>query len=88
MKVNGQLVPCVRNSSYTFIPILLKFYRCLDHALKMCMWFEYNPQINFLHLFCSLDFVVFRAFTLRKCMLFGYTLFSDYICVTKQLSLS
>ena len=29
------------------IPILLKLYRCLHHALKMCMWFGYNPQINF-----------------------------------------
>ena len=45
----------------------------VDHALKMCMWFEYNPQINFWHLLCSLNFVVFWAFTLRKCTLFGYT---------------
>ena len=42
-----EYVPCVRNSSYSFIPILLKLYRCLHHALKMCMWFGYNPQINF-----------------------------------------
>ena len=47
MKVNGQWVHCVRNSSYSFIPILLKLYRCCDHALKICMWFGYNPQINF-----------------------------------------
>ena len=40
MKVNGQWVPCVHNSSYSFIPIPLALYRCLDHALKMCMWFE------------------------------------------------
>ena len=46
MKVNGQWVPCVRNS-YSFILILLKLYRCFDHALKMCMWFGYNPHINF-----------------------------------------
>ena len=30
------------------IQILLKLYRCCDHALKICMWFGYNPQINFL----------------------------------------
>ena len=33
--------------STVFIPILLKLYRRLDHALKMCIWFGYNPQINF-----------------------------------------
>ena len=27
MKVNGQWVPCVRNSSYSLIQILLKLYR-------------------------------------------------------------
>ena len=47
MKVNGQWVPCVRNSSYSLIPILLKLYRCYDHALKICMLFGYNPQISF-----------------------------------------
>ena len=41
------MVPCERNSSYNFIPILLKFYRCFCQGLKMCMTFGYNPQINF-----------------------------------------
>ena len=49
MKVNGQWVPCASNSSYSYIQIRLKLYRCLDHALKICMWFGYNPQINFCH---------------------------------------
>ena len=44
MKVNGQWIPCVRNSSYSFILILL---RCLDNTLKMCMWFGYNQIIFF-----------------------------------------
>ena len=52
MKVNGQWVPCVRNSSYSFIPIVLKLYRCLNQALKICMWFGYDTQINFYY-FCS-----------------------------------
>ena len=51
MKANGQWVPCVRNSSYSFIPILLKLYRCLYQALKICMWFGYATQINFYY-FC------------------------------------
>ena len=62
MKVNRQRVPCVRNSSYSFIPIILKLYRCLHHTLKMCMWFGYNPQVNFWHFFCKLNLVVFRYF--------------------------
>ena len=62
MKVNRQRVPCVRNSSYSFIPIILKLYRCLHHTLKMCMWFGYNPQIKFWHFFCKLNLVVFRYF--------------------------
>ena len=73
MKVNGHWVFCVRNFSYSFIPILLKLYRCLDHALKICMLFGYNPQVNFGHIFYNLNLVVFRTFTLRMCMWFGYT---------------
>ena len=51
MKVNGQWVPCVRNSSYSFVLILLKLYRCLYQALKICMWFGCDTQINFYY-FC------------------------------------
>ena len=57
-----EYVPCVRNSSYSFIPILLKLHRCLDHALKICMWFGYYHQINFLHFFRNLNLVIFRIF--------------------------
>ena len=65
-KVNRWWVPCVRNSSYSFIPILLKLYRCCDHALKICMWFGYNPQINFCHFFRNLNLAIFRAFSQCK----------------------
>ena len=64
MNVNGQWVPRGRNSSYSFIQILFKLYRCYDHALKICMWFGYNPQINFSHIFCNLNLVIFRGFFL------------------------
>ena len=53
MKVNGQLVPCVRNSSYSFMPIALKLYIGYGHGLKICMCFGYNPQIIFGHFFFS-----------------------------------
>ena len=45
------------NSSYSLILIFLKLYIHHDHALKICMWFGYNPQINFCH-FCNLTMKV------------------------------
>ena len=49
MKVSGQWVPCVHNSSYSLTLILLKLYLCCDHALKICIFFGYNPRIIFCH---------------------------------------
>ena len=46
-KVNGQGIPCERNSSYSFIPILLKLHWCFGYGLKICMWLRYNPQFIF-----------------------------------------
>ena len=64
MKVNGQWVPCVRNSvSYSLIQILLKLYRHCDHALKICMWLGYTPQINFCHFLSNFNLVIFRTFS-------------------------
>ena len=62
-------VPCVRNSSYSFVPILLKLHRCYGHGRKICMWFAYNPQIIF---FCMLNLVIFQAFLLSKLIDSGY----------------
>ena len=56
----------MRNSSYSFIPILLKLYRCCDHALKICMWFGYNPQINFCHFFRNLNLAIFAGILTLK----------------------
>ena len=55
----------MRNSSYSFIPILLKL-RCCDHALKICMWFGYNPQINFCHFFRNLNLAIFSGILTMK----------------------
>ena len=49
-------VPCVCDSSSSFILILFKHYRCLDDALKICMWFGYNPQTNFDTFYLNLVF--------------------------------
>ena len=45
----------MRNSSYNFIPILLKLCRHCDHALKICMCLGYTPQINFCHFFLQFE---------------------------------
>ena len=55
-------VPCVRNSSYSFMPILSKLYICFCHGLKICMWFGYYPEIIFCHFFRNLNLVIFRRF--------------------------
>ena len=61
IKVNRKWVPCVRNSSYSFMLVLLKLHRCFGHGLKTCMWFGYNPQIRFCHFFRNLNLVFFQA---------------------------
>ena len=47
-----------------FMLILLKLHRCFGHGLKTCMWFGYNPQILFCHLFRNLNLVFFQALLL------------------------
>ena len=46
-KVNGQGIPCGRNS-YSFMWILSKLHWCFGHGLKIYMWFGYNLQIIFI----------------------------------------
>ena len=52
----------MRNSSYNFIPILLKLCRHCDHALKICMWLGYTPQINFFFFFFGFSFTSLSSF--------------------------
>ena len=47
VNMNRFKVFCVGNSFYSFMPILLKFYRCLGHDLKMCVSFRNNPHSIF-----------------------------------------
>ena len=67
-----QWVPCERNSSYNFIPIFLKLCTCFLHGPKMCMWFGYNPCINFCHFFHFVNFVIFWPQILWKFIDSGY----------------
>ena len=51
----------MRNSSYSFMLILLKLHRCFGHGLKMFMWFGYNPQITFCHFFPQFELCLFSG---------------------------
>ena len=46
----------------SLIPIFLKLYGCLFYALKICILFGYNPQINFSHFFFFFTFFFFFFF--------------------------
>ena len=70
-KLNGQGIPCGRNSSYSFILILLKLHLCFGHGLKICMRFGYN-QIIFCHFFRKLNLAIFPALTITMWMDRGY----------------
>ena len=67
-----QWVPCERNSSYNFIPIFLKLCTCFHYDLEICIWFGYNPWINFCHLFHFVNFVIFWPQILWKSRDSGY----------------
>ena len=70
--MNGQGIPCGRNSSYSFLSIILKLHWCFGHGLKICMWFWYNPQIIFCCFFRKLNLAIFRALSITMWMASGY----------------
>ena len=59
-------VPCGRNSSYSFPPIVLKLFRCFLHGMKICIWYGYNPLIIFSHFFCFVNLVFFVVWNAIK----------------------
>ena len=62
MKVYRQWVPCKRNSLYNFILIFMQLCTSFFHGLKMCMWFGFNPGVNFCH-FSTLLILSFFKFS-------------------------
>ena len=69
----------MRNSSYSFIPIILKLYKCFGHGMKKCIYFGYNPQIIFLLLsFSQIDFSRFSS----RHLLLQRNEFSDNVLCT------
>ena len=61
-------VSCERNSSYSFIPIFLKFCVCFRHGMRMCIWFGCYCEIIFCHLFHFVNLVIFSP----QCIDSGY----------------
>ena len=59
--------------------LLIQFYTdlfelctCFRHGLEMCIWFGYNPWINFCHFFHFVNFVIFWPQILWKSRDSGY----------------
>ena len=62
MKMYRQWVPCKHNSLYNFNPFFLQLYTSFFHGLKMCMWFGFNPAVNFCHFSTLLTLSFFNFF--------------------------
>ena len=65
------------------MPVFFKLYRCFCHGLKMGMWFEYYPQINFCHFFRILNLVIFRR-EYSQCVYIGYLVCATPLAVLCQ----
>ena len=61
LSVNKEFVCLFVCPPTVFFSDSLETFRCLDHTLKMCMWFGFNPQMDFCHLFRNLNLAVFQA---------------------------
>ena len=48
------------------------FAHVFRHGLEICMWFGYNPWINFCHFLHFVNFVIFWSQILWKCIDSGY----------------
>ena len=51
----------MRNSSFSFVLIRLKHYRCFRHGPKKCMWFRYKIS-NYFCYFLQAESRHFQAF--------------------------
>ena len=65
MKVYRQWVPCKCNSIYNFILIFMQLCTSFFHGLKMCLWFGFNPGVNFYHFSTLLTLSFFKFSQVR-----------------------
>ena len=62
MKVYRQWVPCKHNFFYNFNPFFMQLCTSFFHGLTMCMWFGFNPAVNFCHFSALLTSSFFNFF--------------------------
>ena len=67
-----------------YVQLLTQFYTD-SHGLKMCMWFVYNPQINFCHFFKDVNLEIVRPSVLSMSLRLtnGYVLFLFFFSENK-----
>ena len=53
-------ISCERNSSYSFVPIVLKLWMCFLHGMRMCMWIAHNCWISICHFLDIVNLVIFH----------------------------
>ena len=51
---------CERNSSHSFVPIVLKLCMSFLHDMRMCIWIAHNCWINFCHFLDIVNLVIFH----------------------------
>ena len=78
MKMFRQWLPCKRNSLYNFMPVFMQLCTSFFlHGLKMCMWFGFNPAVNFCHFSTLLTLSFFAGATSTSPKFDLYLLLSD-----------
>ena len=77
MKVYRQWLPCKLNSLYNFMPVFMQLAHLFFHGLKMCMWFGFNPAVNFCHFSTLLTFFAGATSTSPKFDLYFFLQFSN-----------
>ena len=81
----GQGIPCGRNSSYSFIPILSKLHWCFGHGLKNACGL--GLLVDFLLLFRKLNLAIFPAFSITKLMDRGRNLSYSFLPILSKAPL-
>ena len=66
-------ISCERNSSYSFVPIVLKLCMCFPHGMRMCMWIGHSCWISFCHFFGIVNLVIFHYEFVKVCRCFYAT---------------
>ena len=71
------------HSSYSFMRIPLKLYRCLGHGLKMCMLCGHNLRIMICYFFHKMNLVIV-ATKVKDTSILCIKLFHDSSYIKRQ----